>query len=237
MFENRARFDAGGAARTTRRLEVLLVLLAAIFFARNAYAQQDELDQGKVYAIQKRQYRMNHEFAVSAAFLPLDAFYKFFAVSGHYVLHFNEMWAWEAVHVSFAKYLAIDTGLKKELSDNWDVSATDTPKLDYFLDTDLMLKPLYGKMALFGRQVVHMQTYFLVGLGAVKYETAWFPAVDVGAGLRAFLTNTISLRVEARHYVAVNVGEGGVENALYFGVSFCYNAFADETVDGSKVGR
>jgi len=224
----------GGMARPSRRA-ALLVGILLLAMAGMVRAQDEDIDQGKVYAIQPRNYRMSHEFSVAAAFLPLDAFYKFFAISGHYVLHFNELWAWEAVHLSFSKYLDIDTGLKKQMMDDWDVSPTDTPKIDYFLDTNLMVKPLYGKMALFDSWVVYMQSYFILGLGAVKYETAWFPTIDVGAGLRVFLNNTLSLRLEVRDYVTI--GEGGVDNALYFGLAFCYNAFAEEKTVARQPGR
>ncbi len=203
-----------------------LVLVISMALPSGAPALEEDLDQGKVFAIQPRAHRMNHEFSLSAAFLPLDAFYKFFAVSGHYVVHFNDMWAWEAIHFSFSKYLDVDTGLKRELEKRWDASATDTPKIDYFIDTNLMLKPLYGKMTLFDKLVIYMETYFILGIGAEKFQTAWFPAGDVGVGMRIFLTNTLSLRFEAREYVYLE--EGGVDSTLYFGIGFSYNAFAEE---------
>lgn len=224
----------GELARPSRRAALLVGLLLLVP-AGLVRAQEEELDQGKVYAIQPRSFRMNHEFSVAVAFLPLDAFYKFFAVSGHYVLHFDELWAWEAVHLSFSKYLDIDTGLKKQMMDDWDVSPTDTPKIDYFLDTNLMVKPLYGKMALFDSWVVYMQSYFILGLGAVKYETAWFPSIDAGTGLRVFLNSSLSLRLEVRDYVTI--GQGGVDNSLYFGLAFCYNAFAEEKGVTHHAGR
>jgi len=211
-------------SRYRRGITSLTVVFALLSATPGAFG--DELDQGKVYAIQDREYRMNHEFSVSVAFLPLDAFYKFFAVSGHYVLHFNDLWAWEAIHFSFSKYMDIDTGLKKQMSDDWDVSATDTPKLDYMLDTNLMIKPMYGKVALFDSWLVYLETYFLIGLGAEKLQTAWFPAANLGVGMRVFITNTISLRFEVRDYLYL--AEGAVDSTLYFGIGFCYNAFSDE---------
>lgn len=207
-------------------LSALLVLAIVVSLPSGAPALEEDLDQGKVFAIQARDYRMNHEFTLSMAFLPLDAFYKFFAVSGHYVVHFTDMWAWEAIHFSFSKYLDVDTGLKSHLSDEWDASATDTPKIDYFIDTNLMLKPLYGKMTLFDSLVIYMETYFILGIGAEKFQTAWFPTGNVGVGMRIFLTDTLSLRFEVREYVYLE--EGGVGSTLYFGVGFSYNAFAEE---------
>ncbi|HUU03927.1 MAG TPA: outer membrane beta-barrel domain-containing protein [Myxococcota bacterium] len=213
----------GGRSPAALGLLVVMVLALASPAAR---AGEDDLDQGKVYAIQQRDYHMNHEFSISMAFLPLDAFYKFFAVTGHYVLHFNDLWAWEAIHFSFAKYLDLDTGLKKQMTDDWAVSATDTPKIDYFLDTNLMIKPTYGKVALFDTWVVHLESYFVIGIGAEKFQTAWFPSANLGVGLRVYLSNTISLRFEAREYVYLQ--EGSVDSTIYFGIGFSYNAFAED---------
>jgi outer membrane beta-barrel protein len=223
--------------RGSLKLSALLVLATLVLTPVGALALEDDLDQGKVFAIQARSHRMNHEFTLSMAFLPLDAFYKFFAVSGHYVVHFTDMWAWEAIHFSFSKYLDIDTGLKSELSDKWDASATDTPRIDYFIDTNLMLKPLYGKMTLFDSLVIYMETYFILGIGAEKFETAWFPCGDIGVGMRIFLTDTLSLRFEAREYVFLE--EGGIDSTLYFGIGFSYNAFAEErqVKEGKGVGK
>jgi outer membrane beta-barrel protein len=207
-----------------KRMGVLVLLVAGLACSQVAQAQEN-LDYGKVYAIQPRAYRMNQEFSVGLAFLPLDAFYKAFVGSFIYVLHFDDLWAWEN-HFSFAKYLDIDTGLEAELQSKWDASPTDTSRLDYFFDTNLMLSPLYGKMTLFDKWVINSETYFLMGLGAQHLASSWSPAVDVGLGMRIFLSNTISLRFEVRDYVLIS--EGGVDNSLYMGVGFCYNAFASD---------
>ncbi len=211
----------------------LLVLMGGPLSADDS----GDLSEGRVYAIQDRDFRMSQEFSVGLAFLPLDAFYKYFALSGHYVLHFNDLWAWEAIHVSFSKFMDINTGLEAQMSSDWDVSATDTEKIDYFIDTNLMIKPMYGKVALFNKWVVYLESYFLLGVGAEKFQTAWFPAVDVGAGMRIFLTNTLSLRFEAREYIYIE--EGGVDSTLFLGFGFSYNAFAEDRFidrDSQRVG-
>ena len=61
---------------------------------------------------------------------------------------------------------------------------------------------------------------------AEEFETAWFPAVNVGVGMRVFLTKTVSLRFEAREYVYME--EGGVDSTLFLGFGFAYNAFAED---------
>jgi outer membrane beta-barrel protein len=220
------------SSRVTKLVSGLLALGFIFLLAGSSLAQEDdELDQGKVYAIQDRAHRMNQEFSIGLAFLPLDAFYKFAAITGHYVIHFNDVWAWEALHVSFAKYLDIDTGLQKEMNENWDTSATDTPRLDYAIDSNLMIKPMYGKMLLFDSVLINLESYFLVGLGAEKLETAWYPAANIGVGMRTYLSDTISIRLEVREYFYLS--ESSVDSVLFFGLGFCYNAFAPE----KQVGR
>ncbi len=205
--------------------------LAAVAPATRA---DEDLERGKVYAIQERAYRMNHEFTLSFGFMPLDAFYKTFSVSGHYVVHFDDLWAWEAAHLSFSRYLSVDTGLKEELNDRWDAQPTDPEenRIDFILDTNLMLKPMYGKAVLFDDWVIHGETYFVLGVGAEKFKTAWYPAVNAGVGLRVFVIDTISLRVEVREYV--HFGED-VGSNLVFGLGFSYNAFADDYRPGRPV--
>lgn len=223
-----------GATERPRRLVALLLALVVSAAALPAAAQseEDDLDYGNVYAIQPRPFRMNHEFSLSVGFMPLDAFYKFFAVGGHYVLHLDDFWAWEALHFSMSRYLDIDTGLKKQLNEDWDASATDTPRLHYVLDSSLMLKPLYGKVALLDKYVVYGETYILIGVGAQKFETAWFPALNFGLGLRVFITGTVSMRLEVREYVwfeeTGDQGGGGAHSTLYFGLGFSYNGFAED---------
>ncbi len=209
-----------------RPLVFAALVLACLVLPLGAFAEED-LDQGRIFSIQDRPYHMNHEFTLSFGFMPLDAFYKMFSVNGHYVVHFDELWAWEAVHLSFSKYLSIDTGLKGELDDRWDVQPTDPEekRIDFTIDTNLMIKPMFGKAVLFDDSVIHSDTYFLVGLGAEKFETAWYPAIDFGVGIRIFIIDTISARLEVREYIHIGEEVGGT---LVFGLGFSYNAFAED---------
>lgn len=205
---------------------LMAVLLACLAAPLSALAEED-LDQGRIFSIQDRPYQMNHEFTLSFGFMPLDAFYKMFSISGHYVVHFDELWAWEAVHLSFSKYLSVDTGLKGELDSRWDVQPTDPEekRIDFTVDTNLMIKPMFGKAVLFDDSVIHTDTYFLVGVGAEKFETAWYPAIDFGVGIRIFIIDTISARLEVREYIHIGEEVGGT---LVFGLGFSYNAFAED---------
>jgi outer membrane beta-barrel protein len=217
---------SGGRVRRHRAGVVLLgcaLLLCSIAQAK----VEEDLDYGNVYAIQTRAFKMNHEFSLSLAFLPLDAFYKYFGLSGHYVFHFNNIWAWEAVHFTFTQYLKIDTGLKKQLIDNWEATPIGKlRRLDMTLDTNLMVKPFYGKLTLMNGLVIYSEAYFLVGVGTQKYQV-WRPAFDVGMGMRIYINKKFSLRLEVREYVDIE-NNSNLNSTLYFGLGICYNAFADD---------
>ena len=197
---------------------------------RLAQAEDEgKIDEGRVIAVQVRKFRMNHELTVGGAFLPLDAFYKFFGVSFQYVLHFTDLWAWEAVHFTLCKYLQVSTGLEKELNDNWDASITNVKKVDFMLDSNLMFKPLYGKMVLFDGLTVNLETYFLTGVGMQQWNGDPYPSVNLGVGMRAFFNNRLSVRIETRDYVYMD-RRMGFENTLYMSLLFAYNAFSEDRV-------
>ena len=209
------------------RVEVVVLGCALLLCSIAQAGVEEDLDHGNVYAIQTRAYRMNHEFSLSLAFMPLDAYYKYFGFSGHYALHFNNIWAWEAIHFTFTEYLNINTGLKKELNTRWESNTIGKlRRLDMMLDTNLMVKPFYGKLALMNGSVVYSEAYFLVGLGAQKYQIGWKPDFDIGAGVRVYLNNKFSLRLETRYYMFFD-GKS-VDSLLYFSLGFSYNAFADD---------
>lgn len=202
--------------------------IAVLLASGSGWAAESEgdLDYGRVFTIQPRAFRMNQEFSAAVGFLPIDAFYKYFAIAGHYVIHFSDLWAWEAVHFAYSNYLSVDTGLRDEMYRNWQAQPTDTPKLLYLLDTNAVFKPFYGKLAVLDSSVIYHETYFLLGVGAEKLATQWATAVDVGIGMRIFVNDRLSLRMEVRDYVYFP--QAGPENDIYFGFALCFNAFADE---------
>jgi outer membrane beta-barrel protein len=217
---------SGGRGRR-HRASVIVVGCALLLCVVAQAKVEEDLDYGNVYAIQTRAFKMNQEFSLSLAFLPLDAFYKYFGLTGHYVLHFNNIWAWEAVHVTYTEYLKIDTGLRKQLIDKWEATPIGKlRRLDMMLDTNLMVKPLYGKLALMNGLVIYSEGYFLVGVGTQKYSIGWFPSFDFGMGLRVYLNSKFSVRLEVREYL--DIENSNLNSTLYFGVGICYNAFADD---------
>lgn len=164
----------------------------------DALASEDE--PIAVTAVQKRQYHLNHELSLSAGYLPLDAFYKGITGNASYTYHFTDHFGWKVARGALAKNLPTD--LRRKLERDFGVLPTEFPEVEWMIGSDLVFSPLYGKVSLMNRLVVHLQLYVLAGGSAVKLQKDVVPGVNVGGGIRFFLTERFSLRLEGgNHFV------------------------------------
>jgi outer membrane beta-barrel protein len=185
------------SARLFHRILGGLVVLGVLLAARPAAAEDEETIA--TYAVQNRQFGLGHELFGSIGILPLDAFVKGLTVGGGYTYHFSQSWAWEVFNIHYSK--GIDTGLKKELLENFQVQPTQIDQLNYLASTNVVMKPLYGKFAWFNDKVVHAELDLVVGAGVGKYQYAAFnPALDAGGAIRLYLSRRSSLRLDLRYY-------------------------------------
>lgn len=176
------------------------VLLLVCLFSAAAFADDDEAP-ARVSVIQKRQYTLRHEISVSGGFLPLDAFYKGLTVNVGYTFHFNDHFAWRVARGTYDK--AIDTGLKRQLTQQFGVLTTDYPEVQWMLGSDLIWNALYGKTAFMNLLVLHLALFLTLGGDAVKVQTDILPALNFGGGVRFFATEWLSLKVEATNHFVV----------------------------------
>ena len=151
--------------------------------------------------IQKRQYTLRHEIQVSGGFLPLDAFYKGITANVGYTYHFNDHFAWRVGRFAYDK--TFDTGLKKQLENQFGVLTTDFPEVQWMAGSDLVWSPFYGKTAFMNAVVLHLALFLLLGADAVKTQTEVLPAVNFGGGIRFFITEWLSLKLEAENHFVV----------------------------------
>src|SRR5690349_2958383 len=137
------------------RIWAAAALLSLSCFALTARAEDDEdLESGKVIAVEPRPYRMVHEFSVSAGILPLDALYTGFSLGGAYTLHLSDLWAWEAIDVSYSAN--VDTGLDVTLAERWSVAPTSNPEVQYLVGSHAIFSPMFGKFALFNSSISYI---------------------------------------------------------------------------------
>jgi len=184
----------------------LFALLAIGLASPNAYAQ-DELDEEQVatYAVQSRLFRLGGELTVAAGFLPINAFNKGLTVGGGFTYHISNSWAWEIIRGAYV-YKQLDTGLKKELLDNFSVKPTVISAVDYILSSNLVLKPFYGKLAVFNRRLIHLEVSLPFGVAMAHFITpgAYLPGADAGLIFRVFASPHISFCLDARDHLFFN---------------------------------
>lgn len=177
-----------------------LVLVGIAGAPRPGHAEVDSEGPGVTYAVQNRRFRLGHELAAGVGVLPLNAFTKGVTVGGSYTYHFGDDFAWEMVQFAYA--LPLDTGLKNELLENFEVQPTQLRSLQYFGGSSAVWKPLYGKFAWRNRKVVHVEASLSAGGAVGLYDNPgeYLFAGSVGGGLRVHAGRTVSFRLDVRDY-------------------------------------
>ncbi len=196
----------------------------------------------RVFSIQKRPYRLTHEFELGVGVLPLDAFYVGAVVGFSYTYHFSDFWAWEILSADYS--INFDTGLKNHLRSEYDLEPDRLPpRIQLFGATSLIVKPLFGKLAWVNDSIVLGETFFVAGIGPhlrVAEATStrgafseWVPAVNLGLGLRLWSGEVLSWRLMLRDYLMFV--RAIPENSLLLMVSASFNyALDDDEAEKSK---
>ncbi len=97
-------------------------------------------EEGRIYAVQKKPYRLKHELHASVGVLPMDAFYKGVTFGGGYTYHFSHHFAWEVFQIQSSQN--VDTGLKKALQDQFSVEASSFREVDLLASSNAVFVPL-----------------------------------------------------------------------------------------------
>ena len=194
---------------------VSLVVLALGMLPLCATATEDE--QGlSTLAVQNRVHSMVHEINVAIGTLPIDAFTKGLTFTGAYTLHFNDLLAWEIGQFTYSYH--IDTDLKSELEE-YEVQPTPFEVVEYFVTSNIIVKPLYGKLAVLNRALLYGEIFFSLGGGWGKLTETNRAIVDFGAGLRLYAGKYVSFRADVRDYIFLLKDD--VQNELWLGASIC----------------
>lgn len=197
---------------------------AALLIAAAATAQTEALENpGRISAIQERAFRMNHELTVTAGVLPIDAFYKGLYAQLGYTYHFNDSFAWTVGRGGYSYNLG--TGLREQLERDFGVLPTTFDEVNFFVGSDVLWTPFYGKFALLNRWVLHLDFHLIGGASVQKFTQSGFrPGVDLGGGLRVFQNRWVSYRLDVMDTVVVipkptNVLSVSLSLALNFGAT------------------
>lgn len=219
-----------------KRLLLPLTLVGLLAPTSASAADEDELESGRVIAVQPRPFHLVHEFTVSAGVLPLDAFYTGFSLGGSYTLHLSDLIAWEAI--SFHYSANTGTGLEGELARRWSVAPTGDPEVQYLVGSHVILSPMFGKFTLFNRSILEGSTYLGIGGGTIRYSDGFRPQLSIGPGLRIFVGQVVSTRLDVRTTFAPDI-PSGLEIVLHVTLSVSFNfgsvrateSFEEEEVD------
>lgn len=188
------------------------LIVVSLLVATPAFAQLEELENpGTVSAVQDRAYRMQHELNLGVGILPLDAFYKGLYAQVGYAYHFTDHFAWQVGRGAYS--YAAKTGLREQLERDFGVLPTAFEEVQYFVGSDLMWKPLYGKLSLLNRWVLHGEVFFMLGATLFRFTNNFRPAVNLGGGGRLFVSKYASFRLDVTNNVVLPIG-GGATNFL-----------------------
>lgn len=204
---------------------VALVLL----LPRPALGDPATAQGGELYSIEKRRLMGHHELSIGVAALPMDAFGKGIALQGGYSYHFNHLVGWEIIGGAYS--FVLSTGLREDLRTRFDAEPEREGEIKALLHSNVVIKPLYGKLAFLNDSLLAAELAFSAGPTVGLFDDGSRPVgLNAGVGLRLFLGPYFSLRVDVRDYAFV-ASLGDIRNHLYLslglGLTFGF-ADADE---------
>jgi outer membrane beta-barrel protein len=176
-----------------------LVFAALLVLPLVAFAQDE--DPGKLAAVQKRKYRLDHEIFLQAGLQPLDAFTKGAGVTAGYDLHFSDILAWEILRGTYS--FRLKTGLRDQLQKDFGVAPTAFEELEWMVGSALMITPFYGKLSLLNSAVTHAEIFIVIGATVAAFpgeKLTFKPGPQLGIGLRFFLAKWCSIRFDTRYH-------------------------------------
>lgn len=176
-----------------------------------------------IKVVQRRRFPMSRriEITIFAGTIPNDPFLVYLAGGARVAYSFNEDWGLE---LSGAYTHGFDTMLRKDLEDR---DALVKARLRDHVVTRFGLagiySPIYGKFAFANRKLGHFKLYFLACAGAyyarperqAGLDGGVLPEWGLGLGIRFFIDNLLSIRLEFRQRMALKETAEG-ESGVYF---------------------
>jgi len=191
---------------------------------------QTVFDSEQVSVIQQRIFDAKHEINLSSGYVPDDDYYESYALGVGYTYHFSQHLAWEVIRGQY--YFNEEKELKSQLEEEFQVTPETFDHLAYMAHSSLVIKPTYGKDAIFNRGIINHESYYSVGVGLSKFqrdysfeesteETAL--SVTLGAGRRFFLSKSFALTFDLKSYTNFKALETETNVYLGMGMSYRFN--------------
>ncbi len=212
--------------------KIILSGLTSLLLSQGSLAQT-VFDKESVSVIQERIYDKKHEINFSGGYIPDDDYYESYSAGASYTYHFSKHIAWEMVKAQY--FFNEEKDLKSQLELDFSVTPETFDHLTYMVHSSLVVKPTYGKDALFDSAIINHESYYLLGAGIAKYQRDFsfeesseetVLSVTLGAGRRFFLSKNIALTFDIKNYS--NFKKKKTESNIYMGMglSFRFN-FSD----------
>lgn len=212
--------------RSVLLFSALLGLLATVVVF-SAFADDDRkrdvYDLPAPVAIQGRTNKIDESVSLNIGYLPSDSFNRGFPISGQYTYYFKPYFAWEVV--SYSHNINRETQLKSDLAalkvnvQNVGFGGViDYPKS--IILTGIVYTPLYSKSLLFNKTLLHSETSFYMGAGALMFnQVGSVPTFVPGIQGRYFISPRTAARLYLREYF-FNDSNLGLTGITEIGVGF-----------------
>ncbi len=186
----------------------------------------------EIKTLQKREFlkESRHEFTLFSGVIPNDEFFSYYPIGGRWDYYFAEDFAVEA----WGSYLVtVNSDLKDFLEQNtlYNILVEIPQTLNWLAGVDVLWSPIHGKIGLFTDKLSHFDFHVAFGAGAIATtivdeetrleESKIDVSGNIGLGVRFYLSEALSLRLDYRQY-AYPAETGGVAMPveITLGVSF-----------------
>jgi outer membrane beta-barrel protein len=225
----------------------LVVAVGLITFCSPSFASfsegQDSYEKSIDSVIRHKEfYKADHlETTFIAGVMPYSSIINHYMLGGRLTYHFSDHFGWEVADLQFAmpSVTSYTTGLVSSSG----ISNLQAQEYHFLAASNFLVSPFYGKIRLWGAQVLHFDTYLVAGIGAanasiVEFGTSavngavstvpqgseWDPMFDFGLGFKLYLNHEFALVLDLRDYVvdATAYGSKALRSnyTVYVGFSF-----------------
>ena len=158
-------------------------------------------DENELGVVQNRLYSKDKkiEFGLFGGVVASDPFLSVKNLGALLGFHFSE---YLAMNIFGYKDLADPSSalalLEKPLSEGGLGTTANTNKPRWYLGGEFMFSPVYGKLSVLGKAIIHYDMHLLAGLGTTATESGRNLTPHVGIGQQIYLTQRISIRLDYR---------------------------------------
>lgn len=192
----------------------LIALAVALLAPLGATGQ--EKAQRKVHVLEQRPFvqSLRVEVVPMFGYTVNEVMYEYLQAAGTLRFHIDEHWS---IGATYGHYFASTTSTFDDVQSQFELFG-EKKFIKFYAGGEVMYSPVYAKAILFGSWIVHWNAYLMAGGGVTQTGAGDFrPTGTVGAGLRVFLTEWLSLNIEIKDHIykeKFNAGDELINNLV-----------------------